>query len=326
MLALLVDDHALMRDGLALLMRHRFAQVRLLQAASLEEACACLAAEPGIELVLLDLKLGDSHGVESVTRLRAEAPEATLVVMSSDERHDTVRAAIRAGASGYIPKTTRGGAIEHALRAVLDGQIYLPPAMLQAQLMPLTAHQVAQPATALPATSQRQPVERWQGPARLWPASPADRGLAPMDTGFGPIAQPPARPAARPPARSPHRPLAHPHAVPYASPDVNVQGKWPADAPSPDAHGRLARVDVRAVEAAALKLGLAPRQVDVFKPMLEGASNKAIARELDLAESTVKSHTIAIFRKFGVASRAEAMVMAAQLGLYISAWRDSGQY
>jgi DNA-binding NarL/FixJ family response regulator len=284
MLALLVDDHALMRDGLALLMRHRFAQVRLLQAASLEEACACLAAEPGIELVLLDLKLGDSHGVESVTRLRAEAPEATLVVMSSDERHDTVRAAIRAGASGYIPKTTRGGAIEHALRAVLDGQIYLPPAMLLSSLTPLPAHHAARPTTA--------PVERWQGPARFWPVSPADRSLAPMDTGFGPIAQ--------------------------------AHGQTPVQTPA-QPNVRLARVDVQAVEAAARKLGLAPRQVDVFKPMLEGASNKAIARELDLAESTVKSHTIAIFRKFGVASRAEAMVMAAQLGLYLSAWHDAGQ-
>ncbi|MFM2066042.1 MAG: hypothetical protein RLZZ584_951 [Pseudomonadota bacterium] len=263
MLALLVDDHALMRDGMALLMRHRFAQVRLLQAASLGEACDCLAAEPGIELVLLDLKLGDSQGVDGVTRLRTAAPDATLVVLSGDVRHETVLAAIRAGASGYIPKTARGGAIERALRLVLDGQIYLPPEVLQALQPP------AGPATP-----------------GLWTS-----GLAPLDIGFGPIRPRPGLPSAA--------------------------------AAQPAPAGRLAHVNLQAVAAMASQLGLAPRQVDVFKPMLEGAANKVIARELDLAESTVKSHTIAIFRKLGVSSRAEAMVKAAQLGLY--APPDPGQ-
>jgi ATP/maltotriose-dependent transcriptional regulator MalT len=83
---------------------------------------------------------------------------------------------------------------------------------------------------------------------------------------------------------------------------------------------RLASVSLAAVQALTRQLGLAPRQGEVLRLMLEGLSNKAIGRELDLAESTVKSHTIAIFRRLNVAGRAEAMVHAAQLGLYDGGW------
>jgi DNA-binding NarL/FixJ family response regulator len=77
-------------------------------------------------------------------------------------------------------------------------------------------------------------------------------------------------------------------------------------------------VNPEAALTLARQLGLAPRQGEVMRLLLEGLSNKAIGRELDLAESTVKSHTIAIFRKLNVGGRAEAMVHAAQLGLYRS--------
>ena len=62
-----------------------------------------------------------------------------------------------------------------------------------------------------------------------------------------------------------------------------------------------------------MDVGLTPRQLDVLAAMMEGKCNKAICRELNLAESTVKNHLTAIFRKLGVRNRVEAVLAASAL-------------
>lgn len=62
-------------------------------------------------------------------------------------------------------------------------------------------------------------------------------------------------------------------------------------------------------------LGLSQRQLDVFLKLVQGKSNKIIARELNLSEATVKTHVSTSFRVLNVASRTEAVYKAAQLGL-----------
>jgi DNA-binding NarL/FixJ family response regulator len=61
-------------------------------------------------------------------------------------------------------------------------------------------------------------------------------------------------------------------------------------------------------------LGLSPRQTDVLGLLIEGVSNKVIARELDITEATVKSHLSAILTRFGVASRTQVVVEVARQG------------
>lgn len=60
--------------------------------------------------------------------------------------------------------------------------------------------------------------------------------------------------------------------------------------------------------------GLSPRQMDVLACLLRGMSNKHISRELGLAEGTVKSHTVAVFRALNVTSRAQAVIEASRRG------------
>jgi DNA-binding NarL/FixJ family response regulator len=60
---------------------------------------------------------------------------------------------------------------------------------------------------------------------------------------------------------------------------------------------------------------LTPRETDVLRATARGLSNKGIARELDLAEVTVKLHLSAIFRKMGVRSRTEAAMLATRAGV-----------
>jgi DNA-binding NarL/FixJ family response regulator len=135
MKALLVDDHALFRDGLSMLMAQRFPEAGLTAVADIGAALAVLAAEPAAgprtELVLLDLGLPDSQGLDSLAALQQAAPEAAIVVMSADDRPETILAAIGQGAAGFIPKTARLGAIESALRVVLDGGVHLPEGVVR---------------------------------------------------------------------------------------------------------------------------------------------------------------------------------------------------
>lgn len=62
-------------------------------------------------------------------------------------------------------------------------------------------------------------------------------------------------------------------------------------------------------------LGVSPRQSDVLRLLIEGKSNKAISRELGIAESTVKTHLETLYRKLDATSRTQAVVAAARLGL-----------
>jgi DNA-binding NarL/FixJ family response regulator len=65
-------------------------------------------------------------------------------------------------------------------------------------------------------------------------------------------------------------------------------------------------------------LGLTPRQVDVLRLLLLGKPAKLIARELDVAESTVKTHTSAVLRALNVTTRTQAVVAASRMGLSFS--------
>lgn len=128
MKALLIDDHTLFRDALGLLIGARYPQLTLLHSGDLAGGLAQLAAHPDLRLVLLDLHLPDSSGTDTIGRLRAQAPAARVVVLSGDDRPETVEQAIEQGACGFVPKTARGEALTRALQVTLEGGVYLPPA------------------------------------------------------------------------------------------------------------------------------------------------------------------------------------------------------
>lgn len=136
MKALLVDDHALFSEGLALLMDQAFEGIACLQAASLAEALDCAGQHPDLDLALLDLGLPDSHGMLGLAELRQALPQTSLVVLSADDAPHTVMAALDAGAQGFIPKTARPALMREALGRVLAGEIYLPAALLDTPRTP----------------------------------------------------------------------------------------------------------------------------------------------------------------------------------------------
>jgi len=133
---LIVDDHTLFRDGLALLMGLEFPQVELLQAGSLAQAQETLARHPDTRLVLLDLGLPDASGLDGLARLRSASDEVPCVVLSAEESPTVVLAALDAGAAGFIPKTTQSDTMLAALRTILAGGVYLPPCVTGEAVVP----------------------------------------------------------------------------------------------------------------------------------------------------------------------------------------------
>lgn len=129
MQVLLVDDHALFREGVALLLAPLRAGLTVAEAGSVEEALAQVDAGLAPELVLLDIGLPGLSGLEGMAPLRSRLPGVPIVALSSSDDRATVLRALDAGAMGFIPKSSSAPVFIAALQLILAHGIYLPPAV-----------------------------------------------------------------------------------------------------------------------------------------------------------------------------------------------------
>ncbi len=123
---LIADDHPLVRDGLRTVISVAFDAAELFEAASLEETIAIIEREGDFDLVMLDINMPGATGVSGLATLRQRFPALPVVIVSAATDRGLVSAALAAGASGFIPKSLKRGAIVDALKQVLAGEIYVP--------------------------------------------------------------------------------------------------------------------------------------------------------------------------------------------------------
>lgn len=205
---LIIDDHALVRDGMRLLLEGLEPLVKVFEAGSCDEALQQLSAIEPLSLILLDLELPGINGLEGIPLLRQQHPATPIIILSASQAPEDALVAWEAGAQGFITKSSSGDVILSAIRLILSGGTYFPPEL----------------------------VLRMKG-----------------DNSPPPLQDKPVR--------------------------------------------------------------LTPRQLDVLKLLVEGKPNKVIGRMLDMAESTVRVHTTAIFKMLDVTNRTEAAYTATRLGL-----------
>lgn len=127
---LIVDDHALLRDGLKLLLEPLAEDINIHEADSLDEALILCATEQEVDLVLLELDAPGVNGIAGVRALRQRRPDVPIVALGASQRRDDVLAVLEAGANGYIPRTASGKLMLSALRLVVAGEIYIPSMLL----------------------------------------------------------------------------------------------------------------------------------------------------------------------------------------------------
>ena len=125
---LVVDDHSLVRAGISLLLEHQDDMEPVGQAGTAAEAVS-LTAELTPDIVLLDVTLPGGSGLECLPDLLTASPGVKVLMLSMHEDASYVRAALSAGASGYVLKDAAYEELVDAIRKVAAGQSYVAPAL-----------------------------------------------------------------------------------------------------------------------------------------------------------------------------------------------------
>ncbi|MDE3122729.1 MAG: response regulator transcription factor [Paracoccaceae bacterium] len=124
--ALVVDDHPLFCEALAMTLKTVAGIERVETAGRLDAALARLEAEPAPDVVVLDLNLPDVTGFDGLIRLKAAVPQVPVIVVSSMADARAIGAALSAGAAGFVPKHSPREAFRTAFAALRAGQAYVP--------------------------------------------------------------------------------------------------------------------------------------------------------------------------------------------------------
>ena len=207
---LVADGQALLRQGLRVVLSELDDDVEIVESDNVFDLFARTKDEPGYDLAIVDMMFAEIVTGDGIAGLCRCLPDVPVVILSDSEDPGAMKLAITSGARGYILKTARPVALIHALRLVLAGEAYVPPAVLN-QL-----------------------------------------DAAPTETENG--------------------------------------------------------------EASAIR-NLTPREREIVDQLVEGRSNKQIAKELEINEGTVKVHLKAVLRKLGVANRTQAALLAVRSNL-----------
>jgi len=126
---LIADDHELFRSGLKQLLVDELGADIVREAETFDQAVEILTNEGPGDLILVDLRMPGMSGAEALAALRDGFPDAKVAVVSAWEERPEIFSALSAGVHGYIPKSLPSSEIANAIRSVLDGRIFVPPAI-----------------------------------------------------------------------------------------------------------------------------------------------------------------------------------------------------
>jgi two-component system, NarL family, nitrate/nitrite response regulator NarL len=126
---LVIDDHPLVQEGVSAALESLADDVTVMAARDAEQGLAAAAANPDLDLVLLDLALPGMSGFNLIGKLHERLPSLPVVVLSALEEPENVRHAINAGAMGFVPKSAATKVLIEVLQQVLEGNVTVPLAL-----------------------------------------------------------------------------------------------------------------------------------------------------------------------------------------------------
>ena len=130
---LLVDDHSIVRQGVRLILQSVAGFEVIGEAGDAVNAVA-KACESHPDVVVMDLELTDSSGIDASRRILAAIPDTKIIVLSAESNPDIVNRALQAGVSGYVVKEDAGEELIRAINTVMGGRFYLCPSITTALL------------------------------------------------------------------------------------------------------------------------------------------------------------------------------------------------
>lgn len=122
----LADDHVVVREGLVLVLEQA-AGIEVVGTAGDVEQALAVAAERKPDVLVLDLRMPGGSSLEALPRFAQAVPAMAVVILTMNHRPECARAALRAGALGYVLKEAAGSELVHAVRLAHGGMTYLPP-------------------------------------------------------------------------------------------------------------------------------------------------------------------------------------------------------
>jgi DNA-binding NarL/FixJ family response regulator len=126
---LIADDHTVLRHGLRLILNEAADITVIGEAASGEEAVS-LTLELRPEVVLMDVGMPGLDGIEATRRIRAIRPEVAVLILTISDRDRDLIEAVKAGARGYLLKSTESRDVIEGIRRVAEGEAIVPPALM----------------------------------------------------------------------------------------------------------------------------------------------------------------------------------------------------
>src|SRR5687767_1976967 len=126
---LLADDHAVLREGLTMLIDAQPDMDVVAQAHGGREATRLFALHSP-DIVVLDVSMPDMDGAEAAEHMRETCPNARVLALTRHADQGYLRRLLRAGAVGYVLKRTAGDALIHAIRTVARGGTYIDPSLI----------------------------------------------------------------------------------------------------------------------------------------------------------------------------------------------------
>ncbi|QLE53174.1 response regulator transcription factor (plasmid) [Nostoc sp. C057] len=123
---LIVDDHAIVRKGLATIINRDPEMTVIAQAEDGQQAIA-LFREYQPDITLMDLRMPKMGGVEAIMAICAEFKQARIALLTTYDGDEDIYRGLQAGAQGYLLKDSKLGELLNAIRAIHNGQKYIPP-------------------------------------------------------------------------------------------------------------------------------------------------------------------------------------------------------
>lgn len=152
---LIVDDHPMMRDGLAALITAQPDLAVCAQAADAREAMQAIESlRP--DLVLMDISLPGKSGLEAIKDIQSLAPGLATLVLSMHDEALYAERVLRAGARGYVMKQEGGKRIMDGIRAVLEGKVFVSEKMSARIMNAFTGRRAAEATSSVESLSDRE--------------------------------------------------------------------------------------------------------------------------------------------------------------------------
>jgi DNA-binding NarL/FixJ family response regulator len=117
---MIVDDHALVRRGMAYVVRDSFSEAEVVEATGADEALSAMEAEP-VDIALVDVRMPDTDGLDLLHDMKTRWPDVPVIMLTTFDHAHYVRRALAEGAAGYLLKDATPEDLEQAIKVALSG-------------------------------------------------------------------------------------------------------------------------------------------------------------------------------------------------------------